>query len=165
MEIKFRPTQRIISFKVESINGVTVFGSLDNIVEDEEDPQSDILREFNSAIDSSIDTLFEKDPEVPESVLKVTSSTFSWGSEENTLMVDALNFPRGKHKYNSLVRIKIYKSFNCNKILLFRTTDDNSRENRKWQDLAVTGTLGGNSENKRKRRMDQVIITKTNFIV
>ncbi|XP_067206473.1 ATP-binding cassette sub-family C member Sur isoform X2 [Linepithema humile] len=81
---------------VEPINGVTIFGSLDNIVEDEEDPQSDILREFNLAIDSSVDTVFEKDPEIPESVLQITSSIFAWGSDENTLMIDALDFPRGQ---------------------------------------------------------------------
>jgi len=81
--------------KVEAVNSVATFGSLDNIVEDEEDPSSSILR-FGLPIDSSIDTVFENDPEVPEYVLKVTPSTFGWGSEENTLIVNALNFPRGK---------------------------------------------------------------------
>lgn len=65
-------------------------------MEDEEDLRSNILREFDLPIDSSVDTVFEKDPEVPESVLKVTPSTFTWGSDENTLMVNALNFPRGE---------------------------------------------------------------------
>lgn len=83
-------------YKVEAINSVATFGSLDNIVEDEEDPRSGILREFGLPIDSSIDTVFEKDPEVPESVLKVTPSTFIWGSDENTLMVNALNFLQGE---------------------------------------------------------------------
>ncbi|KAL0120319.1 hypothetical protein PUN28_008165 [Cardiocondyla obscurior] len=81
---------------VEAINSVAAFGSLDNIVEDEEDSRSSILRDFDLPIDSSIDTVFEKDPEVSESVLKVTSSTFTWGSDDNTLMVNALNFPRGQ---------------------------------------------------------------------
>jgi hypothetical protein len=86
----------LFSFKVEPINSITIFGSLDNIAEDEEDPQADILREFNLAIDSSVDTVFEKDPEVPESVLKITSSIFAWGSDENTLIINALDFPRGE---------------------------------------------------------------------
>ncbi|KAG5314659.1 ABCC9 protein, partial [Pseudoatta argentina] len=80
----------------EAINSVTTFGSLDNIEEDEEDSRSSILREFDLPIDSSIDTIFEKDPEVSEYVLQVTPSTFTWGSDENMLMIDALNFPRGE---------------------------------------------------------------------
>jgi len=86
----------LFSSKVEPINSGTIFGSLDNIVEDEEDPQPDISREFHLAIDSSVDTVFEKDPEVPDSVLKITSSIFAWGSDENTLMINALDFPRGE---------------------------------------------------------------------
>lgn len=82
--------------KVETINSVATFGSLDNIVEDEEDLRSNILREFDLPINYSVDTVFEKDPKVPESVLKVTPSTFTWGSDEHTLMVNALNFPRGE---------------------------------------------------------------------
>lgn len=78
------------------INSATTFGSLDNIVEDEEHPQSNILREFNLAIDSSVDTVFEKDPEIPESVLRIRSSAFAWGPDENKLTINALNFPRGK---------------------------------------------------------------------
>ncbi|XP_011881729.1 PREDICTED: ATP-binding cassette sub-family C member Sur [Vollenhovia emeryi] len=85
-----------IDNNVEAVNSVATFGSLDNIVEDEEDLRSSILREFDLPIDSSVDTVFEKDPEVPESVLKVTPSTFTWGSDENTLTVNALNFPRGQ---------------------------------------------------------------------
>ncbi|XP_072749305.1 ATP-binding cassette sub-family C member Sur isoform X2 [Anoplolepis gracilipes] len=81
---------------VKVVNSVTTFGSLDNIVEDEEHSQSNILREFNLTIDSSVDTVFEKDPEVPESVLKIRSSTFAWGPDENTLTINALNFPRGQ---------------------------------------------------------------------
>ncbi|XP_018345324.1 PREDICTED: ATP-binding cassette sub-family C member Sur [Trachymyrmex septentrionalis] len=88
-------TNSYIDNDTEAINSVTTFGSLDNIEEDE-DPRSSILREFGLPIDSSIDTIFEKDPEVSESVLKVTPSTFAWGSDENMLMVDALNFPRGQ---------------------------------------------------------------------
>lgn len=82
--------------KVEAINRVTISGSLDDIVEDEEALQSRILHEFDLLIDSSVDTVFEKDPEVSEFVLKVTPSIFTWGSDENTLMVNALSFPRGK---------------------------------------------------------------------
>jgi len=81
--------------KVEAVNSVATFGSLDNIVEDKEDLPSSILR-FGLPIDSSIDTVFENDPEMPEYVLKVTPSSFGWRSDENTLMVDALNFPRGE---------------------------------------------------------------------
>ncbi|XP_077281722.1 sulfonylurea receptor [Temnothorax americanus] len=81
---------------VEAINSIATFGSLGNIVEDEEDSQSSIFREIDLPIDSSLDTVFEKDPEVPESVLKITPCTFTWGSDENTLMVNALNFPRGQ---------------------------------------------------------------------
>jgi len=92
---QFKLTSHYSLHKVEAVNSVATFGSLDNIVEDEEDPPSSILR-FGLPIDSSIDTVFENDPEVPEYVLKVTSSTFGWGSDENTLMVDALNFPRGE---------------------------------------------------------------------
>lgn len=84
---------------MEVINSATTFGSLDNIVEDEEHPQSNILREFSLAIDSSVDTVFEKDPEVPESVLRIRSSTFAWGSDENKLTINALNFPRGKYNF------------------------------------------------------------------
>lgn len=87
----------LFSSQTEAINSVTTFGSLDNIEEDEKDPRSNILREFGLPIDSSIDTVFEKDSEVSESVLKVTPSTFACGSDENMLMVDALNFPRGKY--------------------------------------------------------------------
>ncbi|RLU19415.1 hypothetical protein DMN91_007972 [Ooceraea biroi] len=89
-------TNSYIDNHVEAINSVTTFGSLDNIVEDEEDPQSNTLRGFNLAIDSSVDTVFERDPEVPESVLRITSSIFTWGSDENTLTVNGLNFPRGQ---------------------------------------------------------------------
>ncbi|XP_025268777.1 ATP-binding cassette sub-family C member Sur isoform X2 [Camponotus floridanus] len=81
---------------MEVINSATTFGSLDNIVEDEEHSQSNILREFSLAIDSSVDTVFEKDPEVPESVLRIRSSTFAWESDENRLTINALNFPRGQ---------------------------------------------------------------------
>lgn len=90
--------------KVEAINvnSITTFGSLDNIVEDKEDRQSSVFnyREFNVAIGSSIDTVFENDTEIPDYVLKVTSSTFSWESDDDTtLVLDSVNFPRGKY-YN-----------------------------------------------------------------
>lgn len=81
------------------MKSATTFGSLDNIVEDEEHSQSNILREFNLAINSSVDTVFEKDPEVPESVLRIKSSTFAWEPDENRLTIEALNFPRGKYNY------------------------------------------------------------------
>lgn len=90
---------RVIFFKVEVINGATIFGSLDNIVEDEEHPRSNTIREFSSATDSSVDTVFEKDPEVPESVLRIRSSTFAWGPDENKLTINALNFPRGRYNF------------------------------------------------------------------
>jgi len=81
------------SSQTETINRAAAFGSLDNIVEDEEDPHT--LRGLNLAIDSSVDTVFEKDPEIPESVLRIASSVFAWGSDENTLTINGLNFPRG----------------------------------------------------------------------
>ncbi|KAH0954120.1 hypothetical protein HN011_011629 [Eciton burchellii] len=87
-------TDSYIDNQTEAINSAAAFGSLDNIVEDDEDPQS--LRGFNLAIDSSIDTVFERDPEIPESVLRIASSVFAWGSDENTLIVNGLSFPRGQ---------------------------------------------------------------------
>ncbi|XP_029661257.1 ATP-binding cassette sub-family C member Sur [Formica exsecta] len=89
-------TNSYVDNDVEVINSVTTFGSLDNIVEDEEHPRANILREFNLTINSSVDTVFEKDPEVPESVVRIRSSTFAWGPDENKLTINALNFPRGQ---------------------------------------------------------------------
>ncbi|KAL6445158.1 hypothetical protein ACFW04_002204 [Cataglyphis niger] len=85
-----------INNDVKVINRVTTFGSLDNIVEDEENPRANILRDFNLTIDSSVDTVFEKDPEVPESVVRIRSCTFAWGIDKNKLTINALNFPRGQ---------------------------------------------------------------------
>lgn len=82
--------------QAEPVNGITTFGSLDNIMEGDEDSQPKIFNEFHLTIDSSVDTVFERDPEVPESVLKITSSTFAWGSDENTLTINGLDFPRGQ---------------------------------------------------------------------
>ncbi|XP_017788164.1 PREDICTED: ATP-binding cassette sub-family C member Sur [Habropoda laboriosa] len=70
------------------------FGSLDSIKEDEEDGQSCGLRDFKLEIASSVDTVFEKDPEVP--VLRMKSCGFSWGTEESLLSIADLNFPRGQ---------------------------------------------------------------------
>ncbi|XP_076279079.1 sulfonylurea receptor [Lasioglossum baleicum] len=74
-------------------SGVT-FGSLDNIEEDEEDRQSCSLREYNLNIDSSVDTVFEKDPEIP--VLRMKYCMFLWGCEEGQLLIKNLSFPRGQ---------------------------------------------------------------------
>ncbi|CAK9810065.1 ATP-binding cassette sub-family C member 9 [Anthophora plagiata] len=70
------------------------FGSLDSIKEDEEDGQSCGLREFKLEIDSSVDTVFEKDPEVP--VLSMKSCGFSCGTVESLLSIADLSFPRGQ---------------------------------------------------------------------
>jgi len=61
---------------------------------------------------------------------------------------------------NSMINHLIAKKFYFD---YFRTIDNNSGKNRKWENLAITGALGRNSKNKRKRRMDQVIMTKINF--
>ncbi|XP_020299812.1 ATP-binding cassette sub-family C member Sur [Pseudomyrmex gracilis] len=72
----------------------TTFRSLDNIEEGEENiVEVPNLHDIGSAMCLSVDTVFEKDPEVPEYVLKITSSIFTWGSDETTLRVRALNFP------------------------------------------------------------------------
>ncbi|XP_011635575.1 ATP-binding cassette sub-family C member Sur [Pogonomyrmex barbatus] len=91
----FSKTNSCTDNDVEAINNVTTFGSLGNIMKDDEDTR-EVLREFNLPIDSSTDTVFEKETEIPESILKVTPSTFAWRSDENTLMINALNFPRGQ---------------------------------------------------------------------
>lgn len=75
---------------------VTTCGSLDDIVESEEDQLPSVSHEYNLTIGSSVDTVFEQDPKVPDSVVRITPSIFTWGSEDNTLVVDTLNFPRGE---------------------------------------------------------------------
>ncbi|CAL7947692.1 unnamed protein product [Xylocopa violacea] len=70
------------------------FGSLDDIREDEEDGQSCGLRDYKLDIDSSVDTVFEKDSEVP--VLKMKSCGFSWGTEESLLSISNLSIQRGQ---------------------------------------------------------------------
>ncbi|XP_012522703.2 ATP-binding cassette sub-family C member Sur [Monomorium pharaonis] len=89
-------SSKLNSYTDNNMQVIDTFGSLDNIAEDEEDLRSSISREYDLPIDSSNDTVFEKDPEVSESVLKVMPSTFTWGSDENTLTVNALSFPRGQ---------------------------------------------------------------------
>lgn len=42
----------------------------------------------------------------------------------------------------------------------FRTADDNSRKDRKWQELFIVGALRRDSKNQRKYWVDQVIITR-----
>ncbi|XP_076755199.1 sulfonylurea receptor isoform X2 [Xylocopa sonorina] len=70
------------------------FGSLDNIREDEEDGQSCGLRGYKLDMDSSMDTVFEKDSEVP--VLKMKSCGFSWGTDESLLSISNLSIQRGQ---------------------------------------------------------------------
>ncbi|XP_017767068.1 PREDICTED: ATP-binding cassette sub-family C member Sur [Eufriesea mexicana] len=70
------------------------FGSLDNIKEDEEDGQSCGLKDYTLDIHSSVDTVFEKDPEVP--VLRMKGCGFSCGTEESLLSIADLSFPRGQ---------------------------------------------------------------------
>ncbi|XP_043605687.1 ATP-binding cassette sub-family C member Sur isoform X3 [Bombus pyrosoma] len=70
------------------------FGSLDNIKEDEEDGQSSDLADYTMDINSSVDTVFEKDPEIP--VLTMKRCGFSWGTDESLLSVSDLSFPRGQ---------------------------------------------------------------------
>lgn len=73
------------------------FGSLDNIKEDEEDGQCSDLADYTIDINSSVDTVFEKDPEIP--VLTMKRCGFSWGTDESLLSVSDLSFPRGKVNY------------------------------------------------------------------
>ncbi|XP_031368512.1 ATP-binding cassette sub-family C member Sur isoform X3 [Apis dorsata] len=70
------------------------FGSLDNIKEDEENRQSCGLKDYELNINSSIDTVFEKDPEMP--ILTMKGCKFSWGTEESLLSIDDLSFPCGQ---------------------------------------------------------------------
>ncbi|XP_016766887.2 ATP-binding cassette sub-family C member Sur isoform X2 [Apis mellifera] len=70
------------------------FGSLDNIKEDEENKQSCGLKDYQLNINSSIDTVFEKDPEMP--ILTMKGCKFSWGTEESLLSIDDLSFPCGQ---------------------------------------------------------------------
>ncbi|XP_012265786.2 ATP-binding cassette sub-family C member Sur [Athalia rosae] len=69
-----------------------MFGSLDNIEEGEEDHNS---YKDDSALSSSSDTVFESESDTVQSVVSV-SGVFSWGSQENQLIVNDLTFPRGK---------------------------------------------------------------------
>ena len=80
------------------MNSTGTFGSLDNIKEDEEDSQSCDLGNYTMYINSSVDTVFEKDPEVP--VLTMKRCGFSWGTDESLLSISDLTFPRGKINYN-----------------------------------------------------------------
>lgn len=90
--------------KANKVASVTTCGSLDDIVEQEVDLPS-ASDEFNLTIDrSSVDTVFERDPKVPDSVVKITPSIFTWGSDENTLVVNDLNFPRGKQNKDKIVK-------------------------------------------------------------
>ncbi|XP_043258607.1 ATP-binding cassette sub-family C member Sur [Colletes gigas] len=75
------------------VHSTATFGSLDNIEEDEEDGQSCCLREFKLDIDSSVDTVFENDLDIP--VLRMKSCTF-WGTDEYQLSIAGLSFPRGQ---------------------------------------------------------------------
>lgn len=75
-------------------NSTGTFGSLDNIKEDEEDGQSCDLGNYTMYINSSVDTVFEKDPEVP--VFTMKRCGFSWGTDESLLSISDLTFPRGQ---------------------------------------------------------------------
>ncbi|XP_014489002.1 PREDICTED: ATP-binding cassette sub-family C member Sur [Dinoponera quadriceps] len=96
IEERFSKNNLYIENEANKMASVTTCGSLDDIVESEEDRQPSVSQEFYLTIDSSIDTVFERDPKVPDSVVKITPSIFTWGSDDNTLVVDTLNFPRGQ---------------------------------------------------------------------
>ncbi|EFN77618.1 ATP-binding cassette transporter sub-family C member 9 [Harpegnathos saltator] len=86
------------NIKTNKISSVATNGSLDDIVESEseENQLPSVSRESHLEIDSSVDTVFEQDPKVPDSVVKITPSVFTWGSDDNTLVLNELNFPRGQ---------------------------------------------------------------------
>lgn len=105
---------------MKTLNNPT-FGSLDNIKEDEENRQSCGLKDYQLNINSSIDTVFEKDPEMP--ILTMKGCKFSWGTEESLLSIDDLSFPCG----NLLIGM-INKSFNFVQMLtslIFRSVNFN----------------------------------------
>lgn len=97
------------------------FGSLDNIKEDEENRQSCGLKDYELNINSSIDTVFEKDQEMP--ILTMKGCKFSWGTEESLLSIDDLSFPCG-----NLLIAMINKSFEFLQMLtslIFRSVNFN----------------------------------------
>ncbi|XP_076160818.1 sulfonylurea receptor isoform X2 [Ptiloglossa arizonensis] len=96
VESRSSPTNSIDESTVEGmkVHSAATFGSLDKIEEDEEDGQSCCMREFKLDIDSSVDTVFEKDPETP--VLRMKACTFSWGMDECQLSIADLKIPRGQ---------------------------------------------------------------------
>ncbi|XP_076375179.1 uncharacterized protein LOC117218023 isoform X2 [Megalopta genalis] len=75
------------------------YGSLGNIVEDEEDGESCGSRDYRCRVDvdSSADTVFEKDPETP--ILRIKECAFSVRDSEEgkpPMSIQALDFPRGQ---------------------------------------------------------------------
>lgn len=94
------------------------FGSLDNIKEDEENRQSCGLKDYQLNINSSIDTVFEKDPEMP--ILTMKGCKFSWGTEESLLSIDDLSFPCGNllminKSFVQMLTSLIFRSVNFNR--------------------------------------------------
>lgn len=94
------------------------FGSLDNIKEDEENKQSCGLKDYQLNINSSIDTVFEKDPEMP--ILTMKGCKFSWGTEESLLSIDDLSFPCGNllminKSFVQMLTSLIFRSVNFNR--------------------------------------------------
>lgn len=98
------------------------FGSLDNIKEDEENRQSCGLKDYELNINSSIDTVFEKDPEMP--VLTMKGCKFSWGTEENLLSIDDLSFPCGNFSSIAMIN-KSFKFVQMLTSLIFRSINFN----------------------------------------
>lgn len=130
-------------------HNAATFGSLDDIEEDEEDVNSCGLRNYKLDIDSSADTVFEKDPEIP--VLRMKNCSFSWGTEEGRLSINQLSFPRG-----NIIRRGIIQIPKNIEISIPRSIDCDRRENWQRKDDPVAWNVGGNSENNRNDRVGQV---------
>ncbi|XP_046482248.1 ATP-binding cassette sub-family C member Sur isoform X1 [Neodiprion pinetum] len=73
---------KISDAEVGKIHNELSFGDLDNIEEGEEDHNSS-------------ESVFFKEPETSGTILSV-DGVFSWGSEENQLVIENLKFPQGK---------------------------------------------------------------------
>lgn len=75
-----------------------VFGNLDNIEEGEEDHNS---HKEDSVLSSSSDTVFERDSDSGNKSVVSVDGVFSWGSDDNRLVIDGLTFPRGDNPLSS----------------------------------------------------------------
>ncbi|XP_015595444.1 ATP-binding cassette sub-family C member Sur isoform X2 [Cephus cinctus] len=81
--------------EANNTQGVLIFGSLDNIEEGEEDHHCHLNINDDLTHASSSDTVFEKDSDFKDFVVRM-DGIFSWGCEDNQLIVNDLCFPRGK---------------------------------------------------------------------